>query len=300
MLLQKSQYLGLFGGIMKKNYSPSMFINYQNQKTLGSEIQNIDTIRGCPYSCESCYAERLSKISIEDFKTAVPIEKLVGKVDPNKLYRIGNSGDPCVNWEHSEKIIKEKMILNNFVVTKLQTLKGYTGFFHRLQVSIDTLNKAHFDKTVGNIYKLVRDFTEAQVVMRIRSLNSNDPSVMKRQEEAVQLANQLNLPILDTRIRFQRKASIEKHNLVADDYEWRGSWLRPKHGRIFLSDVDRYYDCDLFGNHCESCRNCDLPFENKKEGKFISDLMGKEKKKYKKLLMLDPTPAVTNFDKLAG
>ena len=266
---------------MKRHYSNYMFVNNQNQKSAGTEIQNIDTIRGCPLACESCYAKKLSAITIQDFETPIPIEEFTGKVHPDRLYRIGNYGDPCLDWAHSEELVKQYGIFNNFIVTKLVTLKGYTGFFKQLQVSVDTINKTHFELTLQNVWKLKRDFPDVGIVLRIRSIMSRNQELMARQQHAVKFANDLGLPVLETRLRFSKKDSYEKYQLVKEAYEWRGSAVRPKHGLVFVPKAQRYYDCDIYGNKCRDCNNCELPFKQiKKKGKFIADHYNKNKRKY--------------------
>jgi len=39
----------------KDHYCSVMNMNRQTDKCKGSEIKNVDTIRGCPFNCESCY-----------------------------------------------------------------------------------------------------------------------------------------------------------------------------------------------------------------------------------------------------
>jgi hypothetical protein len=270
---------------MKPKYSPKMNVNNQNDKGDGTQIMNIDTVRGCHLNCESCYAKRNSARTIEKFEIPVKVEEFTGKVHEDRLYRIGNYGDPCINWKHSEHLANSYGIKNNFVVTKLVYLKGFTGFFTKLQVSVDTLQKGHFDLTLHNIKEVYWKFPHVKMVMRIRSISSHDNILMMRQQEAVALANELGIPVLDTRLRFQRKDAIEKYLLVEEDYEFRNSYLRPKHGKIFLEGVDRYYDCDLFGNHCKDCKNCELTWNDtqfRAEGKFIADLMNANLDTYKK------------------
>ena len=271
---------------MKDKYSNKMFINNQNGKGDGTQIMNIDTIRGCHLNCESCYAKRNSARTIEKFEIPVRVEEYTGKVHEDRLYRIGNYGDPCVNWKHSESLARKYNIENNFVVTKLTHLKGFTGYFKRLQVSVDTLQQGHFKLTLHNIKEVYSKFPDVKIVLRIRSLSSLDMVLMMRQQEAVDLANDLGIPVLDTRLRFQRKDAIDQYLLNEEDYEYRGSYLRPKHGKIFLEGVDKYYDCDLFGNHCASCRNCELTWEDnqyREDGNFIADLMNQNRNTFKRL-----------------
>ena len=86
---------------MKETYGNTMSRNKQNTKTLGSAIYNIDTFRGCPHACESCYAKKNSAKTIERFEVPVKVEKFVGARQDEYWYRIGNSGDPATGWAYS-------------------------------------------------------------------------------------------------------------------------------------------------------------------------------------------------------
>jgi len=259
---------------MKETYGNYMSRNKQNTKTLGSAIYNIDTFRGCNLNCESCYAKKNSAKTIEKFEIPVKVEKFVGKRQDDTWYRIGNSGDPATGWKYSEELVKKQGFKKFFCVTKLQTLAGFTGFFDKLQVSVDPLNKKHFFRTLKNIETLLKDHPNVKIMLRIRSVSTINPDLLMLQDTAVKFANMHNLPVLETRMRFNRKDSIEKYNLSPDDYEMRSDKMtRPKHGEIFLVGAKKYYDCDLNGAKCENCSNCTLPWSTEqfqKKGEFIA------------------------------
>ena len=261
---------------MTDTYADTMYINNQNGKMVGSKIINIDTIRGCPYGCVSCYAKKTSSRTIRDFATFVRVQKFTGKVHPEYEYRIGNQGDPCLDWKHSEELIQKYKITNIFVVTKLINLKGFTGFFTRLQVSVDPFDRAHFYQTLKNIDIVLKKYPQVKIVIRVRSCSTRRLDLMMLQKESVTFANMRKLPIMETRMRFKDKKAIEDFQLNEDDYEWNRSFLRPKHGLKFIPKVKRYYDCDLYGNHCANCQNCSITWDkkqHKKCGEFISDQM---------------------------
>jgi len=257
----------------KETYGNQMNRNKQNTKCLGSEIYNIDTFRGCPHNCESCYANRNSSISIKKFEIPVKVENFVGKLQKEAWYRIGNSGDPAMNWKYSEELIKEWKFPKFFCVTKLQSIKGFTGYFDRLQVSVDPLNTKHFFKTLENIKTLLKEFPKVKIMLRVRTVSTVDPDILMLQDTAVKFANTHNLPIMETRMRFNSKSAIEKYSLVAEDYKWRKGYIRPHDGLRFLVGAKKYYDCDLYGLKCANCSNCTLPWTNeqfKKKGEFIA------------------------------
>jgi hypothetical protein len=260
-----------------RTYTESMNINQQNGKTKGSNIMNIDTIRGCPFDCESCYAKKNSAISITNFEIPVNVQEFIGAThNDGRIYRIGNSGDPCIDWSHSEEIIKKYGIKNNFVVTKLLTTRGFTGFFKNLQVSVDTINEEHFNKTLECVDDILANYPDVKIVLRIRSISTRDIHLNVLQNTAVMFANMRELPVLETRVRFFRKDAFEKYRLNADDYYRDHSVFKPKPGKIFLKSVKKYYDCDLYGNKCVECGNCEITWDDKqfrKNGEFIADHM---------------------------
>lgn len=257
----------------RENFGSTMSRNRQNTKCKGSAIYNIDTFRGCPNKCESCYAKRNSAITIKNFDKAVKVEKFVGKRQDDIWYRIGNSGDPAMNWKYSEKLIRKWEFKQFFIVTKLQSIKGFTGYFDKLQVSVDPLNQKHFLKTLDNVKTLLLNYPHVKIVLRVRSVSTADITILTLQDAAVKFANSYNLPILETRMRFNNGNAFDKYNLIRKDYEWRGSYFRPHHGLRFLVGAKKYYDCDLYGKKCANCANCtstwvDSQFE--KKGEFIA------------------------------
>jgi len=268
---------------MKETYGDYMSQNKQNTKCKGSAIYNIDTIRGCSHNCESCYAKKNSAKTIKNFSKPIKVEKFTGKRQDDIWYRIGNSGDPATDWGYSEKLVKEQGFKKFFCVTKLQTLKGFTGYFDKLQVSIDTLNEKHLRKTLSNIEKVIKDYPRVKIMLRIRSISTLDLHLMLLQKEAVDFANLYNLPVLETRVRFNRKDSIEKYKLDEEDYEMRADKMtRPVHGKKFVVGAKKYYDCDLYGAKCENCSNCTLPWSTEqfeRKGEFIAP--SKQKRVYK-------------------
>jgi len=265
---------------MNKTYNDTVQINAQNEKVKGTNIHSSDTIRGCPNGCESCWAKRNSCRSIEHFEKPIKVNHFKGKVKQDDWYRFGNQGDPAIDWEHSEKVVKKLNIKKFFAVTKLLSLKGFTGYFKNLQVSVDPLNKTHFFRTLENVTKLMRDFPETRIVLRVRSCSTYDVGILILQDTIVKFANERGLPIMETRVRFNNKSAFEKYSLVKEDYHWNKGYYRPKNGLIFLTGVERYYDCDLYGLKCKNCSNCTSTWEDvqfHKKGNFIAPHREKEK-----------------------
>lgn len=237
-------------------YTEKMSINHTNSKSKGSPIVNLDSVRGCGNNCDSCYAKRNSCKSIKHFDNPVPVRVLIGKSKDDHYYRFGNFGDPAYDWQHTENLISRYHIKKFFVVTKLQTLNGFTGFVKNIQVSVDPLIPDHFKITMNNIKILLELQLRPNIVMRIRSVSSMDQQINKLQYEAVSFANTNSIPVLETRIRFTEKKAINKHNLVASDYSYRKGYLRSNYGTRFLRNVTWHFVCDEEEVKCKGCLNC--------------------------------------------
>ena len=213
------------------------------------------------------------------------VTKYIGKADDKSWYRFGTNGDPATSWKHSEKVINDLQPKNFFGVTKLQTLKGFTGIFKNLQVSVDPLNVKHFAKTLENVKTLLINYPDIRIVLRVRSCSTYSTSILELQDIAVKFANYYELPILETRVRFNRKDSIEKYNLCPNDYFMSsGKQTKPVWGKRFLVGVKKYYDCDLSGKKCKDCSNCTITWTQKqfkKKGAFIAT--SKSKRAYKEV-----------------
>ena len=259
---------------MKETYGKEIRLNKQNNKVKGTTIRSTDTIRGCANKCESCWAKKNTCRTIEKFEVPVKVEKFVGKVSDTDWYRFGNQGDPGTDWKFSEKTVKKLNIKNHFVVTKLMTLKGFTGFFNNLQVSVDPLMEKHFWNTLKNVETILKKYPQVRIVLRVRSCSSYNLRILSLQNTVVTFANINRLPIMETRMRFNRKDSIEKYDLVKEDYFMStGKQTKPVWGKRFIIGADKYYDCDLYGAKCKDCSNCTSTWTTKqfeRKGDFIA------------------------------
>jgi len=211
---------------------------------------------------------------IRHFEVPIKLIAFKGKVHKDAWYRFGNSGDPCMDWAHSEELVEKYKFINFFCVTKLQTLKGFTGFFNKLQVSVDPFNAIHFKHTLKNVETILKKYPQVKIVLRIRSVSTTNKEILSLLDTAVKFANKHNLPVMETRMRFNKKEAVEKYALIEKNYERRKDMsTRPKYGQIFLENVEKYYDCDLYGKKCLNCSNCTLLWTDtqyKKKGEFIA------------------------------
>jgi hypothetical protein len=192
------------------------------------------------------------------FYKPVIVRELIGTPQEDLIYRFGNMGDPATDWENTERLLKEKDLLDKcFVTTKLQSIENFSGLIKKVQISLDPFNKEHLQITINNTSKILQRFEKLQTVMRIRSCSTYNEELMSLQAFAVEYANTLNLPVLETRVRFKKKdEAIETHELHAEHYKYHKGFLRPKNGLKFLRDVQKHYACDLNGKKCAGCLLC--------------------------------------------
>ena len=239
---------------MKKDsptYTEQMSVNNQNKKASDTTILNLDTIRGCTNNCASCYAKKVSLK--KHFNIPVPVKRYTGRPDLTKTYRFGCCGDPSTDWNHTETLIKLYGFINYFMITKLQSLEGYTGLCNKLQVSVDPLNEEHFNITLQNVETLISKYPNIQIVLRIRSCASYSYGINFLMKKAMDFAKKYNLPVLETRTRFVTKSDLIKYCIQDKYYTFRKGYFRPNKGTSFLKTS---YVCDLKEKSCKGCKNC--------------------------------------------
>lgn len=237
-------------------YKKHMSINHQNAKSDGSNIVNLDTIRGCKNDCESCFAKKNSRKG-EKFNIPVPVESFKGKIKEDFTYRFGNFGDPATDWKHSQDVIRQFEFKDFFVVTKLQSIQGFDGSIKKLQISIDPLNKEHLLITIDNMAIIKEKYPDVKMVARIRSVSSNDEKIKELQKFSILFCNDKNIPVLETRVRFtNHKKAIDTYSLKKENYSLRKGYFKPNKGVIFLEKVKKHHVCDLNEEKCKGCNNC--------------------------------------------
>lgn len=247
---------------MAKKYSNTLFLNQASGKVKGTSICSIDTVRGCTNNCVSCFAKKNSRKG-ELFCQPVEIEEYTGKVHDNLIYRIGNCGDAATNWKNSEKLIKKKKITNNFCVTKLQSIKGFTGLFKRLQVSVDPINPKHFETTLRNVDYILKNFSDTEIILRILSLKCLEEDINERIKLAVTFANTLDLKVIETRWRFIRKDTIKRIKLNLKYYKSVIGYAYYPNYTFGLKGINNRYVCDKNHKKCAGCGLCITLWRNK-------------------------------------
>jgi len=286
-----------------------------NLKTAG-ELTAFDTSRGCVNFCPECYAfgsgTKSTRLFVEPTKI---ILKGDFYDNPNMIRRFGESGEPSIHpdkfakvreaynaagkdftpaeldtilepaydWSYTNQQFRNTNLnapeahSKVFVITKLNSIKNFDPTVIRnLEVSIDPLIPHHFFRSLKNIEKLKEMDPTLNISMRIRSISTYSDEVNALQKIAVDFANQHDLPVLETRLRFRHIGRAEKY-MVQPDYLKSGPQF--KHGsysvegpkvREEVKEVSplsqmgikkaNHYICDEVNwggaGACGKCQNC--------------------------------------------
>ena len=160
-------------------------------------IYSLDTSIGCTSGMENekggcyndCYAAKSAKLYGYDFSKTVlrnfkskrhELEILIqiSKI-PLDFVRIGTSGDPSENWEHTIKILKviSKVDKEIVIITKhwtnlnIEQLQFLTTINVCINTSVSALDKKELIKNAIEQYKLIKKYCRS--VLRIVSADFN-------------------------------------------------------------------------------------------------------------------------------
>jgi len=212
---------------------------YKNKITLtknGRGIYTIDPIMGCNSGMKEnakgcfgdCYAARNSRIYGYDFSKNVlryfeskkHLKSIITKI--NKLdfpfIRMGNSGDPSENWEHTISIIEQLEGINKEIViitkhwNKLN--KNQLERIGKLKVCINTSISAIDNNLHENIeqYELLKDYTKS--ILRCVSFDFNINN--KKGAEFYLMQNWIfqRYEVLDTVFRCGKSNELYKNGII--------------------------------------------------------------------------------------
>jgi len=191
-------------------------------------IIGADTIQGCDQMCLECYAAKMAAISGITHQHPI-LAKLGGTLRSNEILRVGTNGEPGKDWNHTNEQIRDmikrsqkagndvSVEKNIFFITKLLNIDGFDPEIEKnLEVSMDPIYPEHMRQTMTNILRIKSKYPDTNIVLRIRSVNSNDPAIMAIQDDAIKFANTLGLPVLETKMRFVRETSAKILDLNMD------------------------------------------------------------------------------------
>ena len=230
------------------------YLDSPSRKQCGSPIIGTDTIKGCNNGCFRCYANRISRIHRKVFSE--PVRCFVAGIpDAGIVYRFGTFGDPAIDWDWTFREIERlqaRGMRRFYLVSKLQSVEGFRNHPDLcLHVSFDPLNPSQLGVTMRNF-----DSIETRTVVRLKSLRSGLPELMKRQEEAIEFAQSRNAPLLET--RFYTPVKTDLTLLRLEEYTRKGGLFKYP-GSVFRDcfGLNSHKVCDRSNTGlCRDCLNC--------------------------------------------
>jgi hypothetical protein len=290
------------------DYSGSFRINHGNKGNMKMtdkiefgdkkiSIIGADTIQGCDQMCYECYANKMAY----NINHQNPVRaNLNGTIFPDEVIRIGTNGEPAKDWKHTADEVKALMLRSNdklaaggtsvspeenvYFISKMLSIDGWDPtYIKNVEVSMDPLYPDHMRQTMVNVARIKTQYPDTNFVLRIRSVNSEDPAMMYVQDEAIKFANTMGLPVLETKLRFAKETSIpllklntdenkppfyEKHLVETEEVDDNGNKITKKENQFKVSTSilrtlpekpDNLSVCNeknIGAGACSKCQNC--------------------------------------------
>jgi hypothetical protein len=242
--------------------------NYSNKITLtenGRGIWVLDPIMGCASGVESdkkgcfsdCYAARNARIYGYDFSKNVlrnftdekHLQSIVRKINRLEFpfVRMGNSGDPSENWEHTFKILEQLKPINKeiVIITKhwkklnLKQLEKLKEFNVCINTSISA-NDKNLHKNIEQ-YEILKNYCKS--ILRCVSFDFNTKNKEGLSFSVLQDWIFNNYDVLDTVFRCSKSNPMYKNGIInIKETKFLGK-------KCYVS---KYNPKTYFGN----CKNC--------------------------------------------
>ena len=201
-------------------------------------IYSLDTSIGCASGMNNedggcyndCYAAKSAKLYGYDFSKTILRSfvnekhriKVVSQINKIKLdfIRIGTSGDPSENWDHTISIIKQIDKCNKqiVIITKHWTNLSidqleYLGTINVcINTSVSALDKPHLLSNSIDQYKILKKYCKS--ILRIVSCDFNLSNEIGNKLSIIQNELFKNDDIIDTILRLNRKNELIKNGIV--------------------------------------------------------------------------------------
>lgn len=216
-----------------RNYSGIISLNKNSRG-----VYTLDTSIGChsglknnPKGCyNDCYAAKSSKLYGYDFSKTVlryfeseyHRRQIVHEINNIKLdfVRIGNSGDPSENWEHTISILDKIKFINKqiVIITKHWTNLNLNqlGFLKGINVCINTsisaLDEPELLSNSLNQYHILKNYCKS--VLRIVSCDFNLENETGHKLHKIQVDLFKNENVLDTVLRVNKNNQLVKDGII--------------------------------------------------------------------------------------
>jgi hypothetical protein len=201
-------------------------------------IYSLDTSIGCASGMNNedggcyndCYAAKSAKLYGYDFSKTILRSfinekhriKVVSQINKIKLdfIRIGTSGDPSENWEHTISIMKQIDMCNKqiVIITKHWTNLSieqleYLGTINVcINTSVSALDKPHLLSNSIDQYNILKKYCKS--ILRIVSCDFNLSNELGNKLSIIQNDLFKNDDIIDTILRLNKKNELIKNGII--------------------------------------------------------------------------------------
>jgi len=241
---------------------------YKNKITLtenGRGIWTLDPIMGCSTGIKKnskgcfndCYSARTARIYgydfsknvLRDFESEKHLKSIINKI--NKIdfefIRMGNSGDPSENWEHTISIIEKLKGINKqiIIITRHWNLLTLSQLerIKKLNICINTSISPIDDDLHRNIeqYEILKNYCKSILRCVSFDFNTKNEKGLKYSMEQDWIFN--NYDVLDTVFRCSKSNPLYKDGIInIKETKFLGK----------KCNVSKYNKKTYFGN-CKSC-----------------------------------------------
>lgn len=201
-------------------------------------IYSLDTSIGCASGINNneggcygdCYAAKSSKLYGYDFSKTVlrsfenekHRRQILNKINKVKLdfIRIGTSGDPSENWEHTISILKQIDSCNKqiVIITKhwtnlnIEQLNYLATINVCINTSVSALDKKQLIENSLNQYKILKHYCKS--ILRIVSCDFNLDNSLGLELSKIQTKLFENEDTIDTILRVNKKNDLIKSGII--------------------------------------------------------------------------------------
>ena len=200
---------------------------YSLDTSIGCASGMANEVGGCYNDCYAAKSSKLygydfSKTVFRDFESEYHRREIINKINKITLdfVRIGTSGDPSENWEHTISVLKkiDKCNKQIVIITKHWThltdehLKYLSSINVVFNTSVSALDKPHIIDNCVNEYKRLKPFCKS--LLRIVSCQFNLDNTIGHRLTKIQLELFKNSDTLDTILRVNRNNNLVKDGVI--------------------------------------------------------------------------------------
>jgi len=216
-----------------RNYSSKISLTqnsrgiYSLDPSIGCASGMANETGGCYNDCYAAKSSRLygydfSKTVLRSFENEKHRRKIIGQINKVKLdfIRMGTSGDPSENWEHTINILKLIDSCNKHIVlitkhwtqlTEEQLI--YLGTINIcVNTSVSALDKPHLRENSVAQYKRLKPYCKS--ILRIVSCEFNLENEKGRELDNIQHQLFKNEDTLDTVLRVNKRNDLIKSGVI--------------------------------------------------------------------------------------